>query len=141
MTASDNTTVTDRCWIIRREGEDDESANERHFTEAEARREAEHLTDDGETVTVEQLDQPCVTLTCRGCGYVIDEDDEGVVHFRDVKEAHAYVVGSYGGEGVVFAGDLLVRCGPDCTAEDVDARDSADVLKGIGRIREDGLDA
>lgn len=111
------------CWIIRRHGESDESANERHyFTEQHARDLAATVAKEGETrLTIEQLDTPCITLTCQGCGYVIDEDDEGVVHFESIKEAHEYAVGLLGDE-IVFAGDLLARCGPDCTGAEDGAR-------------------
>ncbi|MFB4320635.1 hypothetical protein [Actinomadura sp. 21ATH] len=105
--------MAEPCWIVRR-GESDEYANERHYlAEQEARDEAKHLTDNGEPATAEQLTAPCITLTCQGCGYQIDEDDEGIIHFKSIKQAHEYVLG-IGEEGVVFAGDLLIRCCNDC---------------------------
>lgn len=109
--------MAEPCWIVRREGENDESANERHYyTEQAARDEAQDLTDNGETATAERLPEPCVTLTCQGCDYAVDEDDEGIIHFESHEQARDYVIGA-GGEGVVFAGDALVQCCYDCPAE------------------------
>ncbi|WP_329521223.1 hypothetical protein [Spirillospora sp. NBC_01491] len=104
--------MADQCWIIRRPGENDESANERHYTEQQAREEASRVAAAGGTVAVEPVTAPCITLTCLGCGYQVDEDDDGVIHFESIRQAHEYVVGS--GDEVVFAGGLLVRCGIDC---------------------------
>ncbi|TDD31673.1 hypothetical protein E1287_25775 [Actinomadura sp. KC06] len=111
--------TAERCWIIRRPGQSDEAADERHYTEQQARDEARILTDDGETVTVEQVLAPCITLRCQGCGYWVDEDDEGVVHFESDEQAHEYVLG-WNYEGIVFAGNELIRCGPGCPGEGAD---------------------
>jgi hypothetical protein len=111
--------TADLCWIVRRHGESDEAANERHYLgEQEARDEATVLAEGGETgLTIEQLDSPCLTLRCQGCDYLLDEDDEGVIHFESIEQAHEYAVG-FLGEEVVFAGALLARCGADCTGAD-----------------------
>jgi hypothetical protein len=109
-------TASEPCWIVRRSGETDESANERHYSEKDARDEAQRRIADGETATVEQLPEPCITLTCRGCDYAVDEDDEGIIHFESHKQAREYVLGA-GEGGVVFDGDVLVRCCYDCPAE------------------------
>lgn len=105
-----------RCWIVRRQGEGI-SAEERHYTEQQAREEAETLNADGEPATVEQLTAPCVELTCQGCGWRVDEDDEGIIHFESIQQAREYVTG-IGYDGVVFAGDQLIRCNADCTGSD-----------------------
>lgn len=109
--------MADPCWIVRRRGESDESANERHYlTEREARDEAQNLTDNGEAATAEQVTDPCITLRCQGCDYWVDEDDEGIIHFESYKQAHDSVIGT-GEEGIVFAGDELIRCCYDCPGQ------------------------
>ena len=106
------------CWIVRRPGESDESANERHFSaEKDARDEAQRRINDDDIATVEQLPEPCITLTCQGCGYRVDEDDEGIIHFESHKQAREYVLGAGEGLGIVFDGDVLVRCCYDCPAD------------------------
>lgn len=110
-------TKTDRCWVVRR-GENDRYADERHFlTEQEARDEAQHLTDNGEPATAEQLPAPCITMRCQGCDYWVDEDDEGIIHFESHKQAREYVLG-WGYEGTVFEGDKLINCGYDCSGSE-----------------------
>ena len=111
--------MADRCWIVRRKGESDLAAEERHYTERQAREVADGLIDDGEAATIEQVSVSCVELTCQGCGYRFDEEDDGGIHFESIKQAHEYVTG-LGYEGVVFAGDDLVRCNLDCPGSPAD---------------------
>ena len=116
--------ITAPCWIVRRRGESDEAANERHyFTEQEARDEAHALTNKGEPASAEQVTAPCITLTCQGCDYRVDEDDEGIIHFESHKQGREYVTGGFG-EGVVFAGDELIRCGTDCPGNEPDGSEA-----------------
>lgn len=88
------------CWVVTPDPPLDDGPGDRHFTtEAEARQYAADMTSDDtddygpgrrRVWNVTHRDKPCATLTCDGedCGYVFDEDDEGIVHFDDAEQAH-----------------------------------------------------
>ncbi len=76
-----------RCWIIDRLPGDTEP----HFkTEDAATRRLGEIRDDDRVADaiVRQRDVPCWTIRCDGeCGYVIDEDEDGLIHFADADDA------------------------------------------------------
>jgi hypothetical protein len=81
------------CWVIDlAPGEPDEC----HFpnrTDAEEELARFRKEEDRYAVaTVRRLALPCWTVTCDGeCEYVLDEDDDGVIHFASAAEAEDYV--------------------------------------------------
>ena len=115
----------ERCWVVRRADEDEYEGERHYLTEREARDKVRSLAERDESATAEQLPEPCITLTCRGCDYVVDEDDEGAIHFESPKQAREYVTGSFG-EGVLFEGDVLMRCGVDCPGHERDGAEPSE---------------
>ena len=92
----------DRCWVVYTpDGSEWGDEYARHYdTEADARSSIDDARkdatrDDGtvnpddmaalDKLTVTQMEAPCVTLQCDGCGYVDDEDEDGTVHFASLK--------------------------------------------------------
>lgn len=78
-----------RCWIIDRLP----GAAEPHFKTkaaavADLRLLRKHDEDRAADAVARQLDAPCWTIRCDGeCGYVLDEDEDGLVHFLSADEA------------------------------------------------------
>lgn len=61
-----------------------------------------------------QLDKPCMVIRCTCCGYVFDEDEDGIVHFEDLGEARKVLAAADGG---TVADDGTAKCQPCATGE------------------------
>ena len=66
----------------------DPQNGEAHFPdEATARERAPQFGDAAREATPKRLDAPCVELTCKGCDFTFDEDEEYVFHFESREDA------------------------------------------------------
>ena len=123
------------CWVLTNsDGEDLDQDGVPHF--ASEQKAAEYAARPGDYVLPDvspgfkprQLDHLCVTVACSGCGYVYDEDEDGIAHFDDRAEAEKALAGHW-----KFTRDeaLCDECKPGVCDRSVDEHGGAEALFAI----------
>lgn len=99
-------TLAYRCWHLTWSGEPAEIGERvpHYRTEAEAQTEIDR---DETDAVPQQADEPCVQAVAR-CGFVYDEDGDGIEHFTTPQDAHDAVTDA----GWVVSADGVLHCPP-----------------------------
>ena len=112
--AETKTETTAPCWVLT----NDDGPSEEHFRTEEMAADFATRCLEG-AWTSHRLDHVCVTVSCEGCGYVYDEEGDGIAHFTGLVEAEKFLPDA---EGWVHTPEGWL-CQP-CGAGECDCADS-----------------